>query len=416
MKVLLIAYSFPPLLEPQSLRWYYLCRELAKKGLKIDVLTIDYPSDFQCFEGVRVFRTFPGPFGKVIYRALSNPSVFSAKRRKTLKFLVLKKLYRGVRRLLEHLLLGDLRNEWLPIGYYHALRLIEREKYELLITSHEPMVDTFLGLLLKKKTGVSWLADLGDPISADYYPWQWKPILKKIERIVVEKADGVLVTTEALKEEYEKLCEKKEKIFVITQGFDEELLKIHRTRERTKNEKFTLVYTGSFYKDFRSPARLVEALKRVDFDFELLLAGRLEGFLSMFEPVKDKIRYLGVLPHEKALEVQAKADVLLYLGNKFERQVSGKFFEYLGSQRPILCIIQSERDPVSDLVKTFKAGISCLNEINDIYKALKELYELWVRDELDKSFPYDVEKMKEFSWQNQAQKLFEFILSLKETF
>lgn len=42
-KILLVAYSYPPLGDAQSLRWYYISNELANIGYKIDVITIKHP-------------------------------------------------------------------------------------------------------------------------------------------------------------------------------------------------------------------------------------------------------------------------------------------------------------------------------------------------------------------------------------
>lgn len=403
LKVFLIAYVYPPLWEAQSVRWYYLTKELANAGFQVDVLTVEYPGEKENFTGIKVYRTFPGPFNKAVFKALSDPKVFSAKIRRTRKFLFLKKIYRSIRKLAEYLMLGDTRNEWFFIAYQKALRLIKENNYDFLITSHEPIVDTLLGLALKNKTKIKWIADLADPITANYYPSVWKPIFKKIEKKVLEKADAVIVTNEALKRDYEKIIRSVDKILLITQGFDLDFFKSQK--KVRKNEKFTLVYTGSFYKDFRDPQSLIEALTKLNFDFELRLAGRLEGFLPYFEPIKEKVKYFGVLPHKEVLKLQAQADVLIYLGNKFETQVPGKFFEYLGSGRPILCIVQSENDPVVKIVRNLGVGEVCSNELMEISQALERFYKIWVKGEMENTYSYEEKNIKEFSWQNQAQKL-----------
>jgi hypothetical protein len=38
MRILLIAYDYPPLSSPQAIRWYYLSRELARRGVELHVL------------------------------------------------------------------------------------------------------------------------------------------------------------------------------------------------------------------------------------------------------------------------------------------------------------------------------------------------------------------------------------------
>jgi glycosyltransferase involved in cell wall biosynthesis len=410
LRLLLVAYAYPPLWEAQSVRWYYLSKELAKAGFQVDVLTVEYPGKKEEIPGIKVYRTFPGPFNQAVFKALTNPKVFSAEVRRSRKFLFIKKIYRSIRRLAEYLMLGDTRNEWVFIAYPKALRLIKENNYDLLITSHEPMVDTLLGLTLKDRTKIKWIADLGDPISADYYPKVWKPFLKMLERKVLAKADAITVTTEALKKKYRMSFRGEDKILVVQQGFDLEFFRMPKMRK--KGGSFVLAYTGSFYKDFREPKALVEALAKLNFNFELWLAGRLESFLPLFKSIQERVKYFGVLSHPEALELQAKADVLVYLGNRLESQVPGKFYEYLGSKKPILCIIQHTEDPVASLVRELRIGEVCLNEPKEIARAISKLYEHWLRGEMEEVYRYEEEKVREFSWQNQAQGLIKTVKEL----
>jgi len=66
------------------------------------------------------------------------------------------------------------------------------------------------------------------------------------------------------------------------------------------------------------------------------------------------------------LRVQASSDVLVYLGNKLDTQVPGKIFEYMGSRRPILCIIQNKKDPVAKIVRNLGIDEVCFNEPEEI--------------------------------------------------
>src|SRR5690606_5879968 len=65
MRVLLVAYEFPPSPSPQSLRWAYLVRELHALGHDVHVLTADLGGETPGLpaipDGVHVHRTCPGP-------------------------------------------------------------------------------------------------------------------------------------------------------------------------------------------------------------------------------------------------------------------------------------------------------------------------------------------------------------------
>ena len=66
MRLLLVAYEFPPSPSPQSLRWAYLVRELDALGHEIHVLAPDFGGDLPGLPmlpaGITVHRCFAGPF------------------------------------------------------------------------------------------------------------------------------------------------------------------------------------------------------------------------------------------------------------------------------------------------------------------------------------------------------------------
>jgi hypothetical protein len=73
MRILLIAYSFPPFQDGQSLRWYYLSKALAGLGIKIDVITIKHPPEDETLwnfhKNIEVYRVYPGPIEFLALRA-----------------------------------------------------------------------------------------------------------------------------------------------------------------------------------------------------------------------------------------------------------------------------------------------------------------------------------------------------------
>ena len=73
MKILLIACSFPPLIDAESFGWYYLVNALAELGTKIDVITVKHPlqnkTSLDLHKNVEVFRIYPGPIEFFALRA-----------------------------------------------------------------------------------------------------------------------------------------------------------------------------------------------------------------------------------------------------------------------------------------------------------------------------------------------------------
>lgn len=79
MRIVLVAYDFPPIPSPQSLRWAYLVRELALQGHEIHVLTPDLPGYGagglpQLPETVAVHRVYPGPLSALLRGGRKAPA------------------------------------------------------------------------------------------------------------------------------------------------------------------------------------------------------------------------------------------------------------------------------------------------------------------------------------------------------
>ena len=65
MRLLIVAYDFPPIPSPQALRWAYLSAELVRLGHEVHVLAPDVsgygPGGLPSTDGVHLHRVFPGP-------------------------------------------------------------------------------------------------------------------------------------------------------------------------------------------------------------------------------------------------------------------------------------------------------------------------------------------------------------------
>jgi len=403
MKILLITYSYPPLWEAQSIRWYYLSKELAKLGFEVDILTIKLPIDrmLDLPKGINFIEILPGPVENLLLKhkfKLNLESEHRANLHKSILYSIGKKVYKFFRNLYSKLLLGEVRNEWFPFAL-NLLKKMDLTKYDILITSHEPMVDSLIGLYIKLylNKNLFWVADIADPLTAPYYPNIWKHILKKLEKKIIKHANLILVTNENLKHVYlSDYNIEKEKVLTLPQGFDWKHY-VRREKVKKRNEEFTLLYAGSFYSEFRNPENLFKALNMFPYKFKLLLAGRIENFIPKNERLKKRIKYLGILSHLKVLKLEKEADVLIYLSNKISYQIPGKLFEYIGIRKPILCIVYNKNDPAAKIVSKYNLGKVVLNDENEILKALLEMYEMYKEKE-EVILPFNRE-LYIYSWQ-----------------
>jgi len=411
MTILLIAYSFPPFHDAQSLRWYYLANTLAEAGLEIDVLTVRYPIEsdpmWKFHENVKVLRVYPGPLEFVhLYGKdkLKVDELGNRELRQSMRFKFVKSLYWSIRKLVGSVLPGDLRTEWFPYAVWAIKDKVKADAYSCMITSHEPWVDSLLGLYLKKKNpGLKWVADFGDPYVAPYTPKHKLWLENHLERSIYQSADVLLFTNEGvidhLTKKYTFLRDKD--IHEIGQGFSyASCIEASRSPENGKNKVFTLTYTGSFYRGLRDPSNLIKALSGTDFPYRFLLAGKNEAFTKDFGVLGERFEFLGFIDHFASLNLQRESDVLVHLGNNNSVQVPGKIFEYLGALRPILSINSNPSDSTGELVTELNRGVCSSNDPRSIKEALFSLYTIWQKG--DSPFALDYDGIYEYSWEKRA--------------
>lgn len=414
MKILLIAYSFPPFQDAQSLRWYYLTNALAELDVKIDVISIKHPyedKDLWYFhKNINIFRVYPGFIESLALKMKKNigvDDIGNKEIRKTAKFKIMKSLYWGARNFTGNLLPGDIRTEWFPFAARYIKGNISINDYDYIITSHEPWVDSLLGLHLKKKNKkTKWIADFGDPYVVPYIPRHKLWFENYFERSIYENADALIFTNtyvvNYLKNTYPFLNGKR--ILVIEQGFS--YRRCSKIKDfKNKNKIFTMLYTGTFYRDMRDPLNLIKAISMLDFKYKFLLAGRNEQFIKSFEILGNKFEFLGFIDHFNILQLQKNSDVLIHLANKNRIQVPGKFYEYIGTLKPILSIIYDPEDPTGRLVNKLKCGISCKNKSMEIKNAIEVLYNNWKDNK--NTCQINFEDLYYYSWEKKAEIIYE---------
>ncbi len=405
--ILLIAYSYPPYQDPQSIRWFRFSNLLAEKGYKIDVVTIKRPSNmyknniFKFHNNITIFKLFPGPAEEIINRIRTKINAdtrygFSQRQTKPFKFLKASYWF-----FMNNILLGDLRTEWFPFCV-NFLKNINLDKYSALITSQEPFVDSLIGLKIKKiKPNIFWIADMGDIAMSPYRPQLKQRADMFFEKAVMKKSNIIVLTNKkALDIVSSKYDINKNKFFIITQGFS---LKEFYNKENNINKTFTLLFTGTFYKGFREPDNLIKAIADLNIDIKLLIAGKNESFTNKFAPIKNKSEFLGFVPYFESLKLQNHADILINIANKQEYQIPGKFFEYLGSKKPILNIVYDVEEETSKLVKKLQIGVVCKNNVNDIKHSILQLYNIWKSNTINDYFNFNNEEIKAYSWEKGAE-------------
>lgn len=251
---------------------------------------------------------------------------------------------------------------WLPFALPAALRL--GTGFDCVITSAPPASVHAVGLALRAR-GVPWIADFRDGWTFDppRPPWRFaaqRRLDAALERAAVGRADAAMAVTGPL------VADLRERLgadaHLVTNGYDpEESAPPGAADGLLAPDRHSLVHTGRAGVSGRSPAVLLEALRRapdLDGRIEVVFAGNVSGEERALLAGSPAARSLGVLPRPRALALQRAADSLLVIASgASERSVAtGKLFEYLAAGRPI--VVLGDRSVAARIVAECGAGFA----------------------------------------------------------
>lgn len=423
LRILLIAYEFPPSPSPQSLRWAYLSGRLAELGHEVHVMAPDIPGSFVGLpdpgSDVQIHRIYPGrvraflgwlasrrPLSSAVEQTKPEPTsvkvtstVASEPPRLNWKGRLLERFQQGV----SWMIFPDLRGEWLQPALRALPALLDQIRPDVVISSHEPATTLQLGLAAKT-AGYPWVADLGDPVLATYTPWRWRKRSKRLEEATLRQADQVLVTTSETADRLRTCHRTDVPLTVLEQGFDERV-PAQRNQVDGAKARLELLYSGSFY-SFRDPSVLVKAVLAVPGVRLSIASGSLPAWLlAEADAHPDHLQLLGRVPHRQLLDLQRRADVLVNLANRDPAQVPGKFYEYLGAGRPILHVRAVEQDAASVLLGKLRRGWSIPGTQDGIVNALTGLQLKHEADGLHVGLDVSADIVAAWSWSAAAARL-----------
>jgi hypothetical protein len=285
----------------------------------------------------------------------------------------------------EIILYPDEARKWTPFAIKEGVRIIENEKINAIISVSPPVSTHIIAKNLKQKFKTPWVADLQDLWTQNHY-YQYSRVRKffeqKLEVNTLKEANVLITVSSPLVEQLKEL-HKRDSVFVITNGFDPERVNIPSVE---LTNKFTITYTGSLYSGKQNPSKLFIALKGLiankkinPNDIEVRFYGPKKEWLT--KEIEDYqlsaiVKQYGLIPREASLQKQRESQILLLLNwedKRIKGVYTGKVFEYLGAQRPILVIGGYRGDVVEKLIQETNAGFFC-PKIENIKTALKEFY------------------------------------------
>ncbi|WP_196890544.1 glycosyltransferase [Aureivirga marina] len=385
-KALIITYYWPPAGGSGVQRWLKFVKYLRDFGIEPIIYTVenpDYPLTDNSLqqdipENIEVLK-------QPIWEPYKLASIFSKKKnvKTNAGFLSPKKSFSSkiMTYIRANYFIPDARMFWIKPSISYLEKYLKQQPVDYIITTGPPHSLHLIGLGLKERLNLKWIADFRDPwTNIDYF--HQLPLTKKakkkhhfLEEKVLKKADKVLVVGKTMQKEFEQFSNQ---VFVIENGYDSE---ISKDENINLDSYFSITHIGLMNSD-RNHQILWESLQELisentDFakNFKLKLIGKLDA--SVHSDIQKYnlekfVEFIDYLPHDKVISYQKNSQVLLLSVNNVPSAkaiITGKIFEYLMAKRPIIGIAPEDGDLAEIIRETNSGKVVGFKD----KKALKEL-------------------------------------------
>jgi glycosyltransferase involved in cell wall biosynthesis len=421
-KVLIITYYWIPSGGAGVQRWVKFCKYLRETGWEPVIYTPtnpEYPSEDYSFEkdipeGVQIvktpiwepyniYRLFAGKRGQKIQAGfISEGKKQNWKDKLSIRI-------RG------NLLIPDPRRFWVRPSVRFLRRFLQEHPVDAVITTGPPHSMHLIGLKLKRHfPRLPWIADFRDPwTNIDFYQdlglSSWADSVHHwLEKQVVQQADAVVVVSSGMQEEFRFMQPRK--LHLIPNGYDEDDVKITDVKP---DKFFSIAHIGTLNAArnpeviWRALAQLCAEDARFSSDLQIKLIGKvdysvIESLCSHgLEKQTHKIDYL---PHNEAIAKQQSSQVLLLLINRSVNAkgiLTGKFFEYLASGRPVLGVGPVDGDAAEILDQTGAGTMVGYDDVTAAVAVIRDWYDLFKAGKLK----LNADSVERFSRRNLTYEL-----------
>jgi glycosyltransferase involved in cell wall biosynthesis len=290
-------------------------------------------------------------------------------------------------------LVPDENVSWSLTAIPAAVRLVRAERIDVVLTTSPPNSVHLIGAAVKRMTGVRWVADLRDSIAA--HPHRRvesaavrakEKVSDSVARLVARRADVIVAASDAIAAEAGTL----DPVGVVTTILNGADFDDFAGLEYRRGNTFRITHTGSFFGK-RDPRPFLTALAESGLD------GVRARFVGDFRAsdrewaeslgLGDSLELHPYVPRRESLALQRNSDALLLLipeaGGRGKGVLSGKVFEYLAAERPILAAVPSD-GAAAELIRETGAGlVADPDDVAALKGALTELHARWASGTLN---------------------------------
>jgi glycosyltransferase involved in cell wall biosynthesis len=299
----------------------------------------------------------------------------------------LERLGRQVQLAGRRLLVPDENVSWNVTAIPAALRIVKREGIDVVLTTSPPSSVHLIGAAVQAATGIPWVADLRDSLVAHPHRRAESVLVRAKEqgehalaRLVATRASAIVAVSEAIADELRERSPRGP-VEVISNGSD---FDDFAGLEHHPSERFRITHAGSFFGK-RDPRPFLSAVAQSGLDD--LTVRFLGDFRSSDREwaetleLGDRLELIPYAPRRRSLELQRDSEALLLLipeaGGRGKGVLSGKVFEYLAAERPILAVVPPD-GAAAGLIRAAGAGVVVApDDVEDMAAALHDLHGRW---------------------------------------
>jgi hypothetical protein len=417
-KILFVAYYYPPMGTVGFLRNYFISKCFSKifeKIFIISVKNITIPSkDYIPVDFAEIFRVYNFDYRNLMNLVSGNKKDL----RKNINAGSNSNFVSFLRKIIDSFPFNSLIGEgglfYIINGTIKGLRLIKKNHITHLYSSYRPIADHIIAFNLKLIfPNLRWIADFRDLPVDNYRKNVFYPGFHNfIYKLIFSKTDHVICVSEGLSYNLKAICTKP---LVIRNG----IYGLFPKNTPEKFDKFTISYAGSLYQQLRDPAILLKSVKELMSDnlidsskFQIVYIGKdsqlWQKWIDENEIMDISITH-GELKLNNSILIQNKSHINLILTWSDKNQkgiITGKFYEYLNTGSPILCLINGSLDEeVENIYNELNAGSVFYNGEKEILKKwILDLYSEWVQTGKIE-FKYNQENLSNYSWENKTEEL-----------
>lgn len=430
-RVLIVAAAFPPTGGPGVQRAAKFAKYLPQNGWEPIVWSLDRMDDFPLDESlandlpedVTVIRTRPTWRGGLRVCAADHRGTKSAAASVQTNFASRLLRWRRER------LFPDKYISWARASIGPLLELLTRERIDAVLTTFSPASNHWIGLQLKQRTGIPWIADFRDLWTDDY---RYEPTSvrrhradRALESAIVTKADRVIGVTPSQTALLAGRCpEDSRKFRTLPNGYDPDDFTPFQDDGCNRNEidsspsserSYTVAYVGRL--DVRRcPDALIAGLARATRDMAnqgRSLTFRVAGHISAatrqrIDSAGIRLDFAGYVDHHQAIAEMHRADLLVACVPELKNAdttIPAKLFEYLASNRPILFVGPPDGE-AARLIQRFDGGTAVATDAAAVAEAMSCLL---VNEDNPSAARIRPRNLARFARRSQAATLAEFL-------